>query len=161
MRRTIVTVLAMSLLLGGGLIAARLASTDTSRAADATGTQPGAGRTSTEPEGAPDPRLAAADRAIREFLTGYLPLIYAQPGASVEKLPNASPALLAGLRADPGRVPPGQAALTPELQGVSTIGDGPDRALAVARVKDSAGFLFPLTFRLEDTLDGWLVTRIG
>lgn len=114
-----------------------------------------------EAEDPGDDGLGEVDRTARRFLAGYLPLIYAKPGATPQGLDSAAPALIAELAAQPGRVPPGQAALEPELEGLSVVRDGPDRALAVARISDGPAPAYSLSFYLEDTVDGWLVTRIG
>lgn len=105
--------------------------------------------------------LPDVEAAARRFLAGYLPLIYGKPGASVDRLRSASPRLIARLKADPGRVPPGQAALTPRLERVSVTADGTLSALATAHVKDSSAPAYPLVFHLQKTPEGWVVTRIG
>lgn len=136
------------------------------RSDDKQGRTPQAGRSPTD-ERAPEAEtpgvdgLPAIDRATRRFLAGYLPLIYGQPGASPAQLRSASPRLIAQLQADPGRVPPGQAALRPTLERVAVVRDGPYKALATAQIRDSASPAYPLIFHLEDTQSGWLVTRLG
>lgn len=102
--------------------------------------------------------LDQAERVARAFLDGYLPLIYAQPGTEAEDVRHVTPRLLAQLRAQ--RVPPAQAALRPDLERVTVAHEGANGALAVAHVKDST-ITYPLIFHLEDTPQGWLVTRIG
>lgn len=114
-----------------------------------------------EAEDPGDDGLGEVDRAARRFLAGYLPLIYAQPGASPEDLDSAAPALIAELAAQPGRVPPGQAALEPDLERLSVVRDGPGRALAVAQINDGPAPSYSLSFYLQETDDAWLVTRIG
>lgn len=127
---------------------------------------PQAGRPATD-ERAPEAEdhsvgeLPDVEAAARRFLAGYLPLIYGKPGASVDRLRSASPRLIARLKAEPGRVPPGQAALTPRLERVSVIADGTISALATAHVKDSSAPAYPLVFHLQKTPEGWVVTRIG
>jgi len=105
--------------------------------------------------------LPAIDRATRRFLAGYLPLIYGQRGASVDTLQSVTPQLAARLKADPGRVPPGQAALRPQLQRLTVTLESPNRGLAVAQIKDSPSPAYPLTFQLAKTPEGWLVARLG
>lgn len=102
--------------------------------------------------------LDQAERVARAFLADYLPLIYAQPDVTAEDVGHVTPELRAELRAQ--RVPPGQAALRPRLQRVTVAREGTTGALAVAHVKDSA-LTYPLIFHLEETPQGWLVTRIG
>jgi len=105
--------------------------------------------------------LPAVERAARRFLAGYLPLIYGKPGARVDELQSATPRLVSRLTAQPGRVPPGQAALTPRLQRVTVIGEGRISALATAHIKDSSAPAYALVFHLQKHAGAWLVTRIG
>jgi len=105
--------------------------------------------------------LPAVERAARRFLASYLPLIYGKAGASIEELRSAAPRLRARLEAEPGRVPPGQAALTPHLERVTVVGEGPISALVTAHIKDSQAPAYPLVFHLQKDAGDWLVTRIG
>jgi hypothetical protein len=105
--------------------------------------------------------LPAVEAAGRRFLDGYLPLIYGKPGSSIQKLPSASPRLIARLKAEGGHVTPAQAERTPRLERVTVIKEGTIGALATAQIKDSPSPAYPLVFHLQKTADGWVVTRIG
>lgn len=105
--------------------------------------------------------LRKVESAARQFLAGYLPLIYGKPGASPDKLRNAAPQLIVRLKDEDARVTPAQAQITPRLTRVSVVGDGPMRALATAEITETRTFSYPLTFHLQDTQTGWIVTRIG
>lgn len=119
------------------------------------------GERAPEPETQGAGELRAVQAAARRFLDGYLPLIYGQR-SDPRELRAASAQLIGQLVADPGRVPPAQAELDPDLQQVTVISDGPLRALATAQIKDSPSSpAYPLTFQLEKSDRGWLVTRIG
>lgn len=164
MTRTALLIVGGALLVGLALVGGvtLIASNDNGRP----GQTPQGGRAATDERGpeAEDPsvgELPDVEAATRRFLAGYLPLIYGKPGASVDRLRSASPRLTARLKADPGRVPPGQAALTPRLERVSVIADGAVSALATAQIKDSSAPAYPLVFHLQKTPEGWVVTRIG
>ena len=105
--------------------------------------------------------LPAVEAAARRFLAGYLPLVYGKPGASIDRLRSASPRLLARLRSEGARVTPAQAERTPRLERVAVIEEGEISALATAQIKDSASPAYPLVLHLQDSADGWVVTRIG
>lgn len=130
------------------------------------GTQkPQAGRSPTS-ERAPEAEdhsvgeLPAAETAARRFLAGYLPLVYGKRGATVDDLRSASPRLVSAIRAEGGHVTPAQSQRTPRLQRVTVIEDSTG-VLATARIKDSPSPAYPLVFHLQDTPEGWVVTRIG
>ena len=130
------------------------------------GTQkPQAGRSPTS-ERAPEAEdhsvgeLPAAETAARRFLAGYLPLIYGKRGATVDDLRSASPRLIAAIRAEGGHVTPAQSQRTPRLQRVTVIEDSTG-VLATAQIKDSPSPAYPLVCPLQDTPEGWVVTRIG
>lgn len=114
-----------------------------------------------EAESTGDQDLPSVERSARAFLSGYLPLIYGRDGATPAQLRDASPSLVAELERDPGRVPPGQAALTPRVVRVAVVREGTGRALASVQIDDQSATAYVLNLRLEDTLSGWLVTRIG
>ncbi|MEJ7894190.1 MAG: hypothetical protein WKF94_16295 [Solirubrobacteraceae bacterium] len=105
--------------------------------------------------------LRTVERAARGFLASYLPLVYGKEGASADALRNAAPRLIARLKSEGARVTPAQSQTTPRLTRVTAIGDGPMRALVTAQITESRTFSYPLTFHLEDTSTGWVVTRIG
>jgi hypothetical protein len=148
---------ATMLVAGGVMVSAR----------DNSSSQKTDGASTVRAEGAPelerhDPgELPAVERAARRFLSGYLPLIYAEPGATVDELHSASPRLVARLNAQPGRVPPAQAALTPRVERVTVLSEGRISALATAHIKDSSAPAYPLVFHLQKHGGVWLVTRIG
>lgn len=130
------------------------------------GTQkPQAGRSPTD-ERAPEAEdhsvgeLPAAEAAARRFLAGYLPLIYGKRGATVDDLRSASPRLISAIRGEGGRVTPAQSQRTPRLQRVTVIEDSTG-VLATAQIKDSPSPAYPLVLHLQDTPEGWVVTRIG
>ncbi len=114
-----------------------------------------------EAESTEDQDLPSVERSARAFLSGYLPLIYGRDGATPAKLRDASQSLVAELERDRGRVPPGQAALTPRIMRVAVVRETTGRALASVQIDDRSATPYVLNLRLEDTLDGWLVTRIG
>lgn len=105
--------------------------------------------------------LPAVETAARQFLSGYLRLSYAKPGASIDRLRNASPRLIAALRAEGGHVTPAQSQKTPRIQRVSVIAQRTVGALATAQITDSPGPAYPLSLHLQKTTAGWVVTRIG
>ncbi len=105
--------------------------------------------------------LPAVETAARQFLSDYLRLSYGKPGASVDRLRNASPRLIAALRAEGGHVTPAQSQKTPRIQRVSVIAERTVGALATAQIKDSPGPAYPLSLHLQKTTAGWVVTRIG
>lgn len=105
--------------------------------------------------------LPAVETAARHFLSGYLRLIYGKPGATVDRIRNASPRLIAELRVDGGRVTPAQSQKTPHIKRVAVISEGAISALATAQIKDSPDPAYPLSFHLQKTVDSWVVTRIG
>lgn len=105
--------------------------------------------------------LPTVEQSARRFLAGYLPLIYGQQGASVGKLRSATPQLVEHLRTEGGHVTPAQSERHPRLERVTVTLDSPSTALAVAQIKDSPSPAYPLTFQLEKTAQGWLVTHIG
>ena len=105
--------------------------------------------------------LPAAEAAAREFLSGYLRLSYGKPGASIDRLRNASPRLLAALRAEGGHVTPAQSQKTPHIKRVAVIGEGATGALATAQISDAPEVVYPLNLHLRKTSDGWVVNRIG
>jgi hypothetical protein len=159
--RTTIVVVALAAIVGlalaGGM--SLLGSDD-----DAT-QKPAAGRPATS-ERAPEAEdhsvreLSAAEAAARRFLAGYLPLIYGKSGASIDDIRGASPRLIAALRGERGHVTPAQSQRTPRLQRVTVIKDSAG-ALATAQIKDSPSPAYPLVLHLQDTPNGWVVTRIG
>ena len=105
--------------------------------------------------------LPAVETAARRFLAGYLRLSYGKPGASIDRLRNASPRLIAALRAEGGHVTPAQSQKTPRIKRVAVIGDGTDGALATAQISDAPDVVYPLNLHLRKTPRGWVVNRIG
>lgn len=105
--------------------------------------------------------LPNVERSARRFLAGYLAVVYGKPGASVDRIRSASPTLLTRLRTAGARVTPAQAERTPVVERVTVIREGTQGALATAHIKDSPSPAYPLSFHLQNTTDGWLVTRIG
>jgi hypothetical protein len=156
----IVTVLAavVGLALAGGVV---LVGRD-----DSSTQAPQAGRSPTS-ERAPEAEnhsagdLPTAEAAARRFLGGYLPLVYGKPRATIDDLRNASPRLLRELRGEGGHATPAQTQRTPHVQRVTVIKEGEIGALATAQIKDSPSPAYPLVFHLQDSPDGWVVTRIG
>lgn len=127
---------------------------------------PQAGRSATD-ERAPEAEnhsvgeLPAVQAAARQFLSGYLRVVYGKPEATIDSIQAASPRLLASLKAEGARVTPAQAQKTPHVQRVAVISEGTIGALATAQIKDSPQPAYPLSFHLRKTTTGWLVTRIG
>ena len=161
MSRTTLIVIALAALVGMALAGGiSLISSDD----DAT-QKPQAGRSPTS-ERAPEAEdhsvgeLPAAEAAARRFLAGYLPLIYGKRGAAVDDLRSASPRLIAAIRSEGGHVTPAQSQRTPRLQRVTVIKDSAG-VLGTAQIKDSPSPAYPLVLHLQDTPDGWVVTRIG
>lgn len=160
MSRTTLIVIALAAIVGialaGGI---SLISND-----DDAAQKPQAGRSPTS--GAPEAEdhsvgeLPAAEAAARRFLAGYLPLIYGKRGATADDLRSASPRLIAAIRSEGGHVTPAQSQRTPRLQRVTVIKDSAG-VLGTAQIKDSPSPAYPLVLHLQDTPDGWVVTRIG
>lgn len=161
MSRTTLIVIALAALVGIALAGGvSLISND-----DDAARKPQAGRSPTS-ERAPEAEdhnvgeLPAAEAAARRFLAGYLPLIYGKRGATVDDLRSASPRLIAAIRNEGGHVTPAQSQRTPRLQRVTVIKDSAG-VLGTAQIKDSPSPAYPLVLHLQDTPDGWVVTRIG
>lgn len=128
--------------------------------------KPQAGRPATS-ERAPEAEnhsvgdLPAVEAASRQFLSGYLRVVYGKPGASIDKIHAASPQLLASLRAEGARVTPAQAQRTPHVVRVAVVSDSATIALSTAQIRDSSDPAYPLILHLEKSSGGWVVTRIG
>jgi hypothetical protein len=105
--------------------------------------------------------LPAVEAAARRFLSGYLRVTYGKPGATIDDIDAAAPRLLKSLKNSAARVTPAQSQRTPRVQRVAVVADGTITALATAQIKDSPSPAYPLSFHLQKTAQGWVVTRIG
>lgn len=102
---------------------------------------------------------AAATRAAREFLTGYLPYLYgrARPG-SVRPI---SRAVARSLRTSHARVTPAQQQRRPRATALDVTGQSARSAIAAAVIADGGPAPYRLSFTLE-RLDGrWLIVALG
>ena len=105
--------------------------------------------------------LDVADRAVRRFLAGYLPVIYGHRGADLSQIRSATPELLEELRNTPSRVPAGVAGAKARVEGVTLADEGPNGAYASARIKSPSLPAYPLILHVTLGDKGWLVARIG
>jgi hypothetical protein len=160
--RTTVVVVVLAALVGLALAGGVVLISNTNDSSQA----PQAGRSLTS-ERAPEAEnhsvgdLPAVEAAARGFLASYLPVVYGKPGATINDLHSASPRLVEELRNEGGHATPAQTQRTPHVQRVTAIREGQIGALATAQIKDSPSPAYPLVFHLQDSPDGWVVTRIG
>ena len=162
MTRTSALIVAAALVVGvalaGGFVLIG-ADDDGERAAQST--HPPTSERAPEAESADVGELPAVEAAARRFLSGYLRVTYGKPGATIDDIEAAAPRLLKSLKNSAARVTPAQAQRTPRVQRVTVIADGTITALATAQIKDSPSPAYPLSFHLQKTAQGWVVTRIG
>jgi hypothetical protein len=102
--------------------------------------------------------VAAATRAARRFLAGYLAFTYDQGRAGAIR--GVSPALERELAAHPPRVPARERARRPRVRLLQTDGVSSTAASLVALVDDGARS-YALAVELAHTAGGWTVTRVG
>jgi hypothetical protein len=160
--RTTVLVVVLAALVGlslaGGVVL--ISNNDNSSESAPAGRSPASER-APEAENHSVGELPAVETAARGFLASYLPVVYGKPGATLNDLRNASPRLIRELRSEGGHATPAQTQRTPHVQRVTVIKEGQIGALATAQIKDSPSPAYPLVFHLQDSPDGWVVTRIG
>ena len=159
MTRTSAAILAAAIVVGfalaGGLV---LLGGDDDETQPRQSGRPATSERAPEAESSDVGELPAVEAAARRFLAGYLRVTYGKPGATIDA---AAPRLLKSLESSGARVTPAQAQRTPRIERVAVIAKGTVTAFATAQIKDSASPPYPLSFHLQKTASGWLVTRIG
>jgi hypothetical protein len=108
-------------------------------------------------EGSPA-AVAAAKRAARTFLAGYLPYSYGR--LSARRIPAATPQLRRHLAANRPRVPARDRHRQPRLVLVQSNGVGRARADLVALVRDG-NLRYTVALELSRRRHGWTVTAVG
>ena len=162
MTRTSAAILAAAIVVGfalaGGLV---LLGGDDDETQPRQSGRPATSERAPEAESSDVGELPAVEAAARRFLSGYLRVTYGKPGATIDGIDAAAPRLLKSLESSGARVTPAQAQRTPRIERVAVIAKGTVTAFATAQIKDSASAPYPLSFHLQKTASGWLVTRIG
>jgi hypothetical protein len=102
--------------------------------------------------------VAAAKRAARRFLTGYLAFTYDR--GPVRAIHGADPALERRLARHPPRVPARERARHPRLRLLQSDGVSRKAASLVALVDDGAR-RYTLALELARTGSRWMVTSVG
>jgi hypothetical protein len=103
-------------------------------------------------------QVAAAERAGRRFLAGYLPYSYGQRGAA--RIPAASERLRARLAHERPRVPPDVGERRPQVVLLHADGVASRNGELVALVIDGA-HSYSVRLELERAAAGWRVTEVG
>ncbi len=100
--------------------------------------------------------VAAAKRAARLFLSGYLPYTYGHAG----RLPAATEQLRSILRSEPPRVPAAERHRHPRIVELQSDGVSREHAEVTALVDDGAR-RYTVTLELAHRPAGWTVTSLG
>lgn len=162
MTRTSAAIVAAAIVVGfalaGGLV---LLGADDEQTQSRQSNRPATSERAPEAESSHVGELPAVEAAARRFLSGYLRVTYGKPGATIDGIESAAPRLLKSLESSGARVTPAQAQRTPHIQRVAVIAKGTVTALATAQIKDTSSPPYPLSFHLQKTASGWVVTRIG
>jgi hypothetical protein len=103
-------------------------------------------------------QVAAAERAGRRFLTGYLPYSYGRRDA--RRIPAASERLRARLAREHPRVPPDVRKRRPQVVLLHAHGVARRNAELMALVSDGA-HSYSVLLELERAPAGWRVTDVG
>jgi hypothetical protein len=103
-------------------------------------------------------QVAAAKRAGRRFLTGYLPYSYGRRDA--RRIPVASDRLRGRLARERPRVPPEMRTRRPQLVLLHADGVARRNGTLVALVSDGA-HSYSVRLELERATAGWRVTDVG
>jgi hypothetical protein len=102
---------------------------------------------------------AAAARAARRFLIGYLPYLYGQGHAS--HVADVTPAVRKALHGSRARATPAQATRRPAATAVVVVGQTRGSAIATVTVADGGPATYRLTVTLERRGGRWLVSDLG
>ena len=102
---------------------------------------------------------AAAGRATRRFLTGYLPFLYSCDKASSVR--GATPAVARALRRSRARVTPAQRRRHPRVAAMSVTGQTTDSAIATVTIADGGPAPYRLSLTLERRARRWLIADLG
>lgn len=115
------------------------------------------------PTAAQDPLPAAqrqaAERAVRRFLTGYLPFLYGR-GPERDVAPVTA-SVAQALRAGSARVTPAQRRRRPRATALRISGQTPRSALAAVTVRDGGPAPFQLTLTVERRAGRWVISDLG
>ena len=103
-------------------------------------------------------QVAAAERAGRRFLAGYLPYSYGHQAAA--RIPAASERLRARLQRERPRVPPEVRGRRPQVVLLHAHGVSRENGELVALVSDGA-HSYSVRLELERAPAGWRVTDVG
>lgn len=117
----------------------------------------------TTPTTAQDPLSAAArraaERAVRRFLTGYLPFLYGR--GSARDVAPVTPSVAQALRAGSARVTPAQRRRRPRATALKVTGQTSRSALATVTVRDGGPAPFQLTLTVERRDGRWVISDLG
>ena len=115
--------------------------------------EPGAGGRPPSPK-----QIAAAKRAARVFLAGYLPYTYGERGASA--IDRTTAELRHALAAEPPRVPPVERRRAPRIRSLYLNGASADRAAVLALIDDGERS-YTVALALARYGSEWRVTEVG
>jgi hypothetical protein len=101
---------------------------------------------------------AAAVRAARRFLAGYLRYLYGHGRA--RQIRGATPRLRRRLAAHPPRVSPATRKRRPRIIGIKGAAAGHGRWTLTARIADGSGARYSLALEVARSPDGFLVARL-
>lgn len=101
---------------------------------------------------------AAAERAVRMFLAGYLKYLYGHGAA--KSIEGASSRLVARLAAHPPRVSPAQRARRPEIVAIRARRPRPNRVQLVATIDAGETSQYPIGALLVKRHGRWQVAEI-
>ncbi|CAN5476740.1 hypothetical protein BH20ACT18_BH20ACT18_01130 [soil metagenome] len=103
--------------------------------------------------------LAAAQRAARRFLDGYLAFLYGR--APARRISGVTAAVRHELERNTPRIPPAQRDRTPRVVNLNVTGQARDAVIATASVDDGDIAVYPIVFTLDRYRDGWRVSRLA
>jgi hypothetical protein len=101
----------------------------------------------------------AAKAAARHFLAGYLAFSYGR--GRVSAIEAADPRLIGALERERPRVPPAARERAAKVTSLQLLAQGRGTVQATATVSDGSGVQYPLVAYLDETANGWVVTRLG
>lgn len=102
---------------------------------------------------------AAAARATRRFLTGYLPFLYGRGAAG--RVHDATPSVLRAVRRSHARVTPAQRQRRPRVAALSLTGQTTDSAIATVTIADGGPAPYRLSLTVERRAGRWLIADLG
>lgn len=102
---------------------------------------------------------AAAARATRRFLTGYLPFLYGR--ATAGSVRGTTPSVLRALRRSRARVTPAQRRRHPRVAGLTVTGQTTDSAIATVTIADGGPVPYRQSLTLERRAGRWLIADLG